>query len=145
MRGDYTCRYLDAPNEPLYPFGYGLSYTSFDISTVALSSDKMKSGDKITASVTVKNTGEYEGAETIQLYIRDIAASRVRPVKELKGFKSVKLIPGEEKKVEFEIDEELLSFFRADGSFGCEPGKFRIWIADSSLTEGAAAELVLDI
>ena len=145
MRGDYTCRYLDAPNEPLYPFGYGLSYTSFDISTVALSSDKMKSGDKITASVTVKNTGEYEGAETIQLYIRDIAASRVRPVKELKGFKSVRLIPGEEKKVEFEIDEELLSFFRADGSFGCEPGKFRIWIADSSLTEGAAAELVLDI
>lgn len=143
MRGDYTCRYLDAPNEPLYPFGYGLSYTSFDISPVALSSDKMKSGDKVTASVTVKNTGEYEGSETVQLYIRDIAASRVRPVKELKGFKSVRLIPGEEKKVEFEIDEELLSFFRADGSFGCEPGRFRIWIADSSLTEGAAAELTL--
>ncbi len=143
MRGDYTCRYLDAPNEPLYPFGYGLSYTSFDISPVVLSSDKMKSGDKVTASVTVKNTGEYEGSETVQLYIRDIAASRVRPVKELKGFKSVRLIPGEEKKVEFEIDEELLSFFRADGSFDCEPGKFRIWIADSSLTEGAAAELTL--
>lgn len=143
MRGDYTCRYLDAPNEPLYPFGYGLSYTSFDISPVALSSDKMKSGDKVTASVTVKNTGKYEGTETIQLYIRDVAASRVRPIKELKGFKHIELMSGEEKKVSFDIDDELLSFFRADGSFGSEPGKFKVWIADSSLTEGAAAEFVL--
>lgn len=142
-RGDYNCRYLDAPNEPLYPFGYGLSYTSFEISPVTLSADSMTSGDKITASVTVKNTGKTEGSELIQLYIRDVAASRVRPIKELKGFKHIELMPGEEKKVSFDIDDELLSFFRADGSFGSEPGKFKVWIADSSLTEGAAAEFIL--
>ena len=142
-RGDYNCRYLDAPNEPLYPFGYGLSYTSFEIGSVNLSSDSMTSGEKITASVTVKNTGKIKGSELIQLYIRDVAASRVRPIKELKGFKHIELMPGEEKKVSFDIDEELLSFFRADGSFGSEPGKFKVWIADSSLTEGDAAELTL--
>ena len=103
----------------------------------------MTSGEKIIASVTVKNTGKSKGSELIQLYIRDVAASRVRPINELKGFKHIELMPGEEKKVSFDIDEELLSFFRADGSFGSEPGKFKVWIADSSLTEGDAAELTL--
>ena len=142
-RGDYNCRYLDAPSEPLYPFGYGLSYTSFDISSVSLSSDKMSSDEKITASVNVRNTGNVKGTQTIQLYIRDVAASRVRPVKELKGFKKVELLPGEEKKAEFFIDEEMLRFFRADGSFGSEPGKFKVWIADSSMTQGKEEEFVL--
>lgn len=142
-RGDYTSRYLDAPNEPLCPFGYGLSYTTFDISTVSLSSDSMTASDKLTATVNVKNTGKVEGTQLIQLYIRDVVASRVRPVKELKGFKKVHLAPSEESKVTFEIDEEMLRFFRADGSFASEPGKFMVWIADSSKTEGEAAEFTL--
>ena len=142
-RGDYNCRYLDAPTEPLYPFGYGLSYTSFDISPVSLSADKLTSDGKLTASVKVKNTGTVSGTQLVQLYIRDVAASAVRPVKELKGFKKVGLLPGEEKQVEFEIDEKLLRFFRGDGSFGSEPGKFKLWIADSSSTEGEAAEFTL--
>ncbi len=144
-RGDYNCRYLDAPSEPLYPFGYGLSYTAFDISDVSLSSDRMSVDDRITASVNVKNTGNVKGTQTIQLYIRDIAASKVRPVKELKGFEKVELLPGEEKKVEFDIGEEMLKFFRADGTFGSEAGKFKVWISDSSMTKGEAAEFILGL
>ena len=144
-RGDYNCRYLDAPSEPLYPFGYGLSYTSFDISPVSLSADRMSVSGRLEASVRIKNTGNAEGAQLIQLYIRDVAASRVRPVKELKGFKRVYLTPGEEKEITFEINEEMLRFVRADGSFGSEPGKFRIWIADSSMTTGEAAEFNLEM
>lgn len=98
-RGDYTSRYLDAPNEPLYPFGYGLSYTSFEISNVSLNADKLSAADKLTASVNVKNTGKTFGTQLIQLYIRDVAASKVRPVKELKAFKRVELAPDEIKRV----------------------------------------------
>lgn len=141
-RGDYTSRYLDAPNEPLYPFGYGLSYTSFEIGKVSLSADKLSAVDKLIASVDVKNTGKTFGTQLIQLYIRDVAASKVRPVKELKGFKRVELAPGEIKRVSFEISEEMLRFFRADGSFASEPGSFKVWIADSSRTEGEPAEFI---
>ena len=141
-RGDYTSRYLDAPNEPLYPFGYGLSYTSFEIGNVSLNADKLSAADKLTASVNVKNTGKTFGTQLIQLYIRDVAASKVRPVKELKGFKRVELAPGEIKRVSFEISEEMLRFFRADGSFASEPGSFKVWIADSSRTEGEPAEFI---
>lgn len=141
-RGDYTSRYLDAPNEPLYPFGYGLSYTSFEIGNVSLNADKLSAADKLTASVNVKNTGRTFGTQLIQLYIRDVAASKVRPVKELKGFKRVELAPGEIKRVSFEISEEMLRFFRADGSFASEPGSFKVWIADSSRTEGEPAEFI---
>ena len=141
-RGDYTSRYLDAPNEPLYPFGYGLSYTSFEIGNVSLNADKLSAADKLTASVDVKNTGRTFGTQLIQLYIRDVAASKVRPVKELKGFKRVELAPGEIKRVSFEISEEMLRFFRADGSFASEPGSFKVWIADSSRTEGEPAEFI---
>ena len=141
-RGDYTSRYLDAPNEPLYPFGYGLSYTSFEIGNVSLNADKLSAADKLTASVNVKNTGRTFGTQLIQLYIRDVAASKVRPVKELKGFKRVELAPDEIKRVSFEISEEMLRFFRADGSFASEPGSFKVWIADSSRTEGEPAEFI---
>lgn len=141
-RGDYTSRYLDAPNEPLYPFGYGLSYTSFEIGNVSLNADKLSAADKLTASVNVKNTGKTFGTQLIQLYIRDVAASKVRPVKELKAFKRVELAPDEIKRVSFEISEEMLRFFRADGSFASEPGSFKVWIADSSRTEGEPAEFI---
>lgn len=128
----YLSKYLDIPNEPLYPFGYGLSYTSFTVSDVTLSADKLTEDGEITASVYIQNTGEREGSDVLQLYIRDLTASVARPVKELKGIEKVSLKPGEKKEISFRITEEMLRFVRADGSYGSEPGKFRVWISDSS-------------
>lgn len=128
----YLSKYLDIPNEPLYPFGYGLSYTGFTISDVILSSDKLTKDGEITASIWIQNTGEREGSDVLQLYIRDVTASVARPVKELKGIEKVSLKPGEKKEISFRITEEMLRFVRADGSYGSEPGKFRVWISDSS-------------
>ena len=122
---------IDIPNEPLYPFGYGLSYTKFEISSVELNNTKLSVGENITASVIVKNVGEYAGAETLQLYIQDVTASVTRPVKELKGFRKIYLEKGESRKVSFEVNEEMLRFVRADGTIGSEPGLFRIWIGNS--------------
>lgn len=139
MQERFKSKYIDIPNAPLYPFGYGLSYTSFEISPVRLSKDTVTDGQPIKAGVTVKNTGEMEGTEVVQLYIQDIAASVVRPVKELKGFEKVKLCPNEEKQVEFTIDEPMLRFLRADGSVGSEEGEFRIWIGNSSNAKNEAA------
>ena len=128
----FRSRYIDIPNEPLYPFGYGLSYTKFDISLVQLDKTELSEGETITASVTLKNIGEYGGDETLQLYIQDVTASVARPVKELKGFRKIYLEKGESQEVSFEIKEEMLRFIRADGSTGSEPGLFRVWIGDSS-------------
>lgn len=135
----YRSRYLDIPNEPLYPFGYGLSYTEFSISPVTLSGETMEQeGGRQTATVTVKNTGSREGTETLQLYIRDVSASVARPVKELKGFTKVTLQAGEERSVEFEITEEMLRFYTIDGTFASEKGRFQVWIGDSSDTKNMA-------
>ena len=134
----YASKYLDIPNKPLYPFGYGMSYTAFDISPVALDRTEMEADEAVTVKVTVKNTGKLPGTEMVQLYIRDVAASVVRPVRELKGFEKVELMPGEEREVSFRIDEEMLSFIRADGTLGSEPGLFRVWIGNSSDTENGA-------
>ena len=132
----HATRYLDTPNEPLYPFGYGLSYASFAYSDLELSADTMQSGDKITASVTVTNMGAYRAKETVQFYICDVAASVVRPVKELKGFEKIKLGAGESKKVSFVITEETLAFYGAGMRRSAEKGKFRIFIgANSTVTE----------
>lgn len=128
----YLSKYLDIPNEPLYPFGYGLSYTSFTVSDVTLSADKLTEDGEIKASVYIQNTGEREGSDVLQLYIRDLTASVARPVKELKGIEKVSLKPGEKKEISFRITEKMLRFVRADGSYGSEPGKFRVWISDSS-------------
>lgn len=138
MTERFRSKYIDIPNAPLYAFGYGLSYTKFEISPLTLSSSCMKPEEIITAAVNVKNTGDCKGTQVVQLYIQDVAASVVRPVKELKGFKKVELEPGEEKKVEFAIDEQMLRFLRADGIVGSEPGMFRVWVGDSSLTDDAA-------
>lgn len=136
--GAYRSGYLDMPNEPLYPFGYGLSYTSFAISEPVLNRNRMKKDEQIEVTVNVKNTGDTAGTEVLQLYIRDLTASRVRPVKQLKGFERVFLQPGEERQVEFVIEEEMLRFHRADGTFGSEPGSFRVWVENSSqVREGA--------
>ena len=138
----YLSKYLDIPNEPLYPFGYGLSYTAFTISDVILSSDRLTKDGEITASVCIQNTGEREASDVLQLYIRDVTASVARPVKELKGIEKVSLKPGEKKEISFRITEEMLRFVRADGSYGSEPGKFRVWISDSS-DSGVYQEFIL--
>ena len=131
----FVSKYTDAPNTPLFPFGYGLSYAEFSYSDVSLSSDPLTSEDSITASVQLKNTGACTGTEVVQLYIQDVAASTVRPVRELKGFTRITLTPGETQTVSFRISEAELSFHRADGSYGTEPGAFRVWIGGSSATE----------
>jgi beta-glucosidase len=128
----FRTNYLDVTNEPLYPFGYGLSYTSFDISAPVLSKSSFKAGEDIKVSVTVKNTGKYEGEEVVQLYIRDMVGSVTRPVKELKGFKKVFLKAGESKTVDFIINEETLKFYNSDLQFVAEPGDFKVFVGNSS-------------
>ncbi len=130
----FVSRYTDIPNEPLYPFGFGLSYTEFSISPVSLSKEVLSAsaGEPLQASVTIQNTGSRTGKETLQLYLQDVTASVVRPVKELKGIQKVTLEPGEEKTVSFDITPDMLAFTRADGTYGWEPGIFRVMIGNSS-------------
>jgi beta-glucosidase len=128
----YTTKYLDVDNEPLYPFGYGLSYAKFGYGDVTLSSDKMTSDGKITVSVTVSNTGKYTGVETVQMYIRDKVGSITRPVKELKGFKQITLKPGESQNVLFDITDADLKFYDADLKYVVEPGEFEVFIGGNS-------------
>jgi len=131
----HATRYLDTPNEPLYPFGYGLSYTEFAYSAIELSSNKMERGGEITASVTVTNVGKYKAKEIVQLYIRDVAGSFVRPVKELKGFEKIELDVGESKKLIFTITEEMLAFYGAGMRRNAEKGKFHAFIGKNSDVE----------
>lgn len=128
----YQSNYIDVRNDPLYPFGYGLSYTTFAYSDLHLSSTSMNANGKVKASVTVTNTGSREAAEVVQLYIRDIYASVVRPVKELKGFERIMLKAGESRKVEFEITPDLLKFYNSNLDFVLEPGDFDIMVGGNS-------------
>lgn len=139
---EYRSNYRDIPNEPLYPFGYGLSYTQFLYSKLSLSSTVLKPGEKLEASIVLRNIGDREGTETVQLYIRDCAGSVVRPKKELKAYQKITLAPDEEITVRFEITEEMLRFYRADGSYGSEKGIMGVMIGkDSNIRESAAFEL----
>ena len=124
----YTSRYFDITNGPLYPFGYGLSYTQFNVSDITLSSASLTPKGHITASVTVKNTGDRAGATIVQLYLQDVTASLARPVKELKNFKKVMLQPGEQQVVTFPIDETALRFFNQQLKWVSEPGRFNVFI-----------------
>ena len=124
----FTTNYLDVPNDALFPFGYGLSYTTFQYSPLSLSSNMMTTGGSIKASVTVTNTGSVEGTEVVQLYIRDMVGSIARPVQELKGFERISLKPGESRNVTFNIDAELLKFYNSDLKFVCEPGEFEVMV-----------------
>lgn len=135
----FRSKYLDIPNEPLYPFGYGLSYTTFEVSDIHLDRTWMDTSGQIEAEVTVKNTGNCTGTETLQLYIHDIAASVVRPVRELKDFKKVTLRPGEERKVVFTITEQQLLFLTENGIYESEAGEFEIFIGKDSLTDNKAS------
>ena len=117
----FRSNYLDVSNDPLYPFGYGLSYTTFQYSDITLSSKQLNADGKLTASVTVTNTGNYDADEIVQLYIRDLVGSITRPVKELKGFERIHLKKGESKQVTFTITPELLKFYNYNLDFVCEP------------------------
>lgn len=128
----FRSNYLDVSNEPLYPFGYGLSYTTFAYSDIHLSSTEMSADGELTATVTVTNTGSRDGAEVVQLYIRDLVGSVTRPVKELKGFEKIFLKAGESRKVSFSITPELLKFYNYDLQFVCESGDFDVMIGGNS-------------
>ena len=128
----FTSKYLDVPNDPLFPFGFGLSYTNFEYSDFKLNLKEMNVNDKLVATVTVSNTGNFDGEEVVQLYIRDLVASVSRPVKELKGFKKIALKKGETKQVSFEISEDDLKFYKSDLSYGSEPGDFEIFVGGNS-------------
>jgi beta-glucosidase len=135
---EYKSKYLDCPNDPLYPFGFGLSYTTFSYSEVRLDRATLNPGGKITATVTVSNTGKRDGAEVVQLYIRDLVGSVTRPVRELKGFRRIDLQPGESREVSFTIGENELKFLRADMTVGTEPGEFQVFIGSNSRDTHAA-------
>ena len=128
----YVSRYLNTPNDPLYRFGYGLSYTEFGYSPATLSAASMGPGGSITASATITNTGDRAGEEVVQLYVRDMVGSVTRPVQELKGFEKVMLQPGESRTVSFTLTPDNLAFTRQDMTRGWEPGEFQLWIAPSS-------------
>ncbi len=139
----FRSNYLDQRNEPLFPFGYGLSYTHFNYGNVKLSSTKMNANQTIKASVTVSNTGNYDGKEVVQLYIRDMVGSVTRPIKELKGFKKINLKKGETQTVTFEISVNDLKFYNSDLEFIAENGQFEVFIGtNSDATNKATFELI---
>lgn len=128
----FWSHYVDEKNTPLYPFGYGLSYTKFGYSNLKLSGNSLSGNGKITVSVDVKNTGKIKGKEVVQMYIRDLVGSATRPVRELKGFELIELNPGETKTVLFDIDRKLLEYYTANNKWETEPGDFKVFIGGDS-------------
>jgi beta-glucosidase len=124
--------YIDAGFKPQYPFGFGLSYTSFEYSDIQLSSNIVKVGQKLKVSATITNSGQLEAEDIVQLYVRDLVGSITRPVKELKGFKRLRLSAGESQKVEFDLHTDDLAFYNQNMELVTEPGKFQVWIAKNS-------------
>ena len=127
-----TSNYIDELTYPLYSFGHGLSYTKFEYTDMSLSANEFKSGESITLSVNVKNVGERAADEVVQFYIKDHFGSVVRPILELKGYEKIHLESGESKTVKFSIDEKLISFWRADMTYGAEAGEFTAFIGGGS-------------
>ncbi|WP_244828630.1 beta-glucosidase BglX [Carboxylicivirga sediminis] len=132
---DYKSSYIDVDNTPLFPFGHGLSYTTFEYTNIMLNAESFEQGEAITLKADIVNSGDYDGTEIVQLYIRDRVASITRPVKELKDFRKVALRKGETKTIEFTIDEALLSFRDRNLNWTTEPGEFDIWLGTSSNDE----------
>jgi beta-glucosidase len=128
----FRSNYLDVSNEPLFPFGFGLSYTKFDYKNLKLSNTSLKKDDKLTVSVEVTNSGNYDGAEVVQLYLRDLVGSVTRPVKELKGFQKIFLKKGESRTVEFILTEKDLRFYNGNLQLVSEPGDFKVFVGTSS-------------
>lgn len=139
----FLSKYLDIPNAPLYPFGYGLTYSAFTYSDVLLSSNQLKPDGEITASVTLKNVGRKEAAEVVQMYIRDDFGSVARPVRALRGFQKIWLKPGEEKEISFVITTQLLKFYDIDMNLKAEAGSFTVFVgSDAGTRNQAVFELV---
>jgi beta-glucosidase len=138
LRDSYVSNYKDVPNSPQYPFGFGLSYTSFSIGEVSLSKTSIAPSESLTVTASVTNTGALEGDEVVQLYIRDKFASLTRPVKELRGFERVRLKPGEKKSVRFTLGPKELGFHDRQMKWAVEPGEFDIFVGNSSLAEKSA-------
>ena len=135
----FRSNYLDVDNEPLYPFGYGLSYTTFEYGPVTLDKTEVAEGGSVKAEVTVTNTGAVAGKEVVQMYLQDVIGTTTRPVRELKGFEKISLEPGETKTVTFEITPELMSYYNSELDFVAEPGEFRVFIGTDSRTKNEAS------
>ena len=139
----YRSKYLDVSNSPLFPFGFGLSYTDFEYGPLSLSSKTLKPGEVLTVTTTIKNVGKRAGVETMQLYTRDLVGSITRPVKELKGFQKVDLKPGEEKTITFKLTSDDLRFYNSQLEFAAEPGEFKVFCGpDSQNVKEASFTLV---
>jgi len=136
----YSSKYLDEPWTPLYPFGYGLSYTKFDLRDLRLSTTEILPNGRLTVSVDVANVGSRAGDEVVQLYLRDVASSVTRPVQELKGFKRVRLEPGRSQRVEFILGPDELGLYDEQMRWVVEPGAFRITVATNSVDSGLQAQ-----
>jgi len=128
-----TSRYIDLTNDPLFPFGFGLSYTCFEYETLVLNNSTLADGEDIEIKATISNTGESFGEEVVQLYIQDVSATVSRPVRELKGFQKIGLDAGESKEVKFTLDKEDLLYFGADHQWGIDPGTIRVWIGPNAM------------
>lgn len=124
---------MDVENTPLYPFGYGLSYTTFKYDNLKLNKEQFEIGGEVQVSVNITNTGNYDGKEVVQLYIRDLYGSTVRPVRELKGFELVELKKGEKRTVNFTLTEAELGFFNNKGEYVVEPGEFEVFVGGNSV------------
>jgi beta-glucosidase len=133
----YTSKYLDVPNSPLFPFGFGLSYTTFKYSPVKVDKTTFSQNEKITVSVTLSNTGNYDGEEVVQLYFRDLVGSVTRPVRELKKFEKVLLQKGASKEITFSLTANDFAFFTQDMTFKAEAGAFEIFVGGDSNTENS--------
>jgi beta-glucosidase len=130
-----TSFHLDAGYKPLYSFGFGLSYTEFEYDNLKLSAEEIPIGGSLTVSVDVTNAGEMPADEVVQLYVRDLVANVTRPVKELKGFRRIRIEPGQTVRTEFELHTDDLAFFGRDNTLVVEPGDFHLWVGGSSDAE----------
>ena len=135
----FRSNYLDVDNDPLYPFGYGLSYTTFEYGPVTLDKTEIAEGGSVKAEVAVTNTGAVAGKEVVQMYLQDVVGTTTRPVRELKGFEKISLAPGESKVVKFEITPELMSHYNSDLEFVAEPGEFIVSVGPDSSTRNSAS------
>ena len=138
----FWSHYIDSENTPLYPFGHGLSYSTFEYSDLKLNSSEFNSGDSIEVQITLKNTSTITGKEVVQLYIQDLFASVTRPVKELKAFRLVELVPDESKTITFSLSEKELGFYDNTGNFIIEPGDFKVFVGGSSTTQNSMGFLL---
>lgn len=129
----YTSKYLDVDNTPQYPFGFGLSYTTFALSDLTVTPGSIAADGSVTVSATVRNTGRRAGDEVVQLYLRDRVATVTRPVRALRGFERVTLAPGQSRQVTFTLDRDDLQLIDAGGDTVVEPGAFTVWVSTSSV------------